>query len=168
MLSSHQIFSLIGYANYRSGLLSENLVTSNLEFEDFNRDSGIPLLIPADPVLFDFKSEDIFEISSEMLIEKIYNLSDLNYSGFKHAFKKSQFLSKICLKKVHSKFLSKIVKQNQDVISYVRGLKSRYKKVGAFQTRNIPHFGHELIIQKLIGYNKLLFINPLIGIRKKR
>ena len=32
------------------------------------------------------------------------------------------------------------------------------KKVSSFQTRNIPHFGHEKIIQKLISKNKILII----------
>ena len=101
------------------------------------------------------------------MAEKIYGLSDINYEGFKHAFDKFKFLSKIRLKTKHHEFLNKIVKQNQDVISYVRTLKSKYRTIGAFQTRNVPHFGHEKIISEMLKNCDHLVINPVVGPKKK-
>ena len=70
MLNNHQIFSLIGYANYCSSLLSENLVTSKLQFEDFDYVKGIPLLIPADSALFEYNSEDTLKLALNYWLKK--------------------------------------------------------------------------------------------------
>ena len=59
-----------------------------------------------------------------------------------------------------------ILNFNEKLIKLIRDKKKNFK-TSSFQTRNIPHYGHELIIQKLIGLKKILFINPLIGIKKK-
>ncbi len=45
--------------------------------------------------------------------------------------------------------------------------KAGWKTVAAFQTRNIPHRGHEFLHMKALGETDGLFINPVIG-KKKR
>ena len=98
--------------------------------------------------------------------EKIYGLSDINYEGFKHAFDKFKFLSKIRLKTKHHEFLNKIVKQNQDVISYVRTLKSKYRTIGAFQQGMSLILGRKIISEMLKNCDHLV-INPVVGPKKK-
>ena len=39
--------------------------------------------------------------------------------------------------------------------------------VSSFQTRNIPHYGHEKIIQELMSKKGKVIINPLVGMKKK-
>ena len=41
------------------------------------------------------------------------------------------------------------------------------KKVGAFQSRNIPHLGHEKLINKLLEKCDVVIINPVCGVKKK-
>jgi sulfate adenylyltransferase len=45
-------------------------------------------------------------------------------------------------------------------------LKEKFSNIGAFQTRNIPHFGHELILQRLLEICDHVVINPVIGPKK--
>ena len=164
----HQLFSLINVANIRTDLLSNNFVNSNeklLDFED--KTKGIPILIPADQELFQFKKKDVFKIDKTKLLETIYGLSDLSYIGFQHSFNKFEFLSKFELKQHAENYVINIIKKNREVLDYLLFLKSKFKKIGAFQTRNIPHFGHEKIMNRMLENCDHLVINPLIGPKKK-
>ena len=57
-------FNLINAGNINSGLLSENFVQSHEDFFNFPVNlKGLPILVAADPAVFEFSSEDVFEIS---------------------------------------------------------------------------------------------------------
>ena len=45
-------------------------------------------------------------------------------------------------------------------------LNVKFEKIGSFQTRNIPHFGHEKIIERILSNCNHLVINPIIGPKK--
>ena len=64
------------------------------------------------------------------------------------------------------KIEEKILLQNQRVFDEVARIKETYKIVGAFQTRNIPHFGHEKIIERMLEVCDHVVINPVIGPKK--
>ena len=49
---------------------------------------------------------------------------------------------------------------------FIFKLKKKRKIIGAFQTRNIPHLGHEKIIKKLLNECDYVVINPVIGPKK--
>ena len=51
-------------------------------------------------------------------------------------------------------------------IDFVGELKSKYSTVGAFQTRNIPHFGHEKIIEMMLDHCDHVVVNPIAGPKK--
>ena len=42
------------------------------------------------------------------------------------------------------------------------------KKVGAFQSRNIPHLGHEKLINKLLEKCDVVIINPVWSKKRRR
>ena len=46
-------------------------------------------------------------------------------------------------------------------------LKDKFKNIGAFQTRNIPHLGHEKIIEVMLENCDAVVINPIIGPKKQ-
>ena len=85
--------------------------------------------------------------------------------GFKHAFQSMRFLNKIEVNSNYKKYYLKIIKQNQNCFRFIRNLKN-HKKLGAFQTRNIPHGGHEKIIQSMLEKCDHVVINPVIGPKK--
>ena len=52
------------------------------------------------------------------------------------------------------------------MIKKLKVLKKKYY-ISSFQTRNIPHYGHEKIIKSLMKKKGRVIINPLIGMKKK-
>ena len=144
MLNPSQLRSLITAENCNSGLLAENVVSSATDFHAF-RDitRGIPILIPANETVFRFQSKDVFSLNLKEICETIYGHGAANYIGFKTSFSTSRFLSRFEIRKQVSAYYRQISMQNQKAIAHVRGLREKFNNVGAFQTRNIPHFGHQ-------------------------
>jgi sulfate adenylyltransferase len=168
MLNNDANFSLINAANVLSGLLSENFVKSASDFEKFDCVlHGIPILIPADPNLFEFENDDIFTISQEKILKTVYGIDDPGYVGMKHAFSRFEFLAKFSVRSEYASFVNEVVQQNRDAINYVKLLQKEDSRIGAFQTRNIPHLGHEKIIQRMLDFCDHLVINPVLGPKKK-
>lgn len=168
LLNNSELFSLINVANIRSSLLGDNFVNSPESFAKFaDTSKGVPILIPADKNLFDFEPQDVFSLPKRHLLKTIYGLSDETYVGFKHAFSQFTFLTKFNVKKTHEPYVDQMVKQNLDIITYVNYLRQRFKRIGAFQTRNIPHFGHEKIIQRMLDFCDHVVVNPVMGPKKK-
>ena len=167
-LNNHQLFSLINVANIRSGLLTDHYVKSPEELSKFEDElKGIPILIPADKELFYFEKKDVFEIDKKKILNLIYGISNQNYIGFKHSFNNFKFLSKFKLKTEAKNYVKIVNNQNLQALKYVNSIKSKFLKIGAFQTRNIPHYGHEKIMKKLLDKCDHLVINPVLGPKKK-
>ena len=167
MLSKNEIFSLINASNAYSPFLHENYVTSKEDYFKFSdKSKGIPILVPADRKLFNFTSEDVFTLKKSDIVELVYDISDEFYIGFKHAFHRFEFLRDFQVKPNYQAFVQKVLDQNTAVITSVQKLKREHKKVGAFQTRNIPHFGHEKILKSLLDSCDHVVINPVIGPKK--
>ncbi|MDC0046813.1 hypothetical protein OAJ20_04205 [Candidatus Pelagibacter sp.] len=169
--SDSQIRYLIDYANIKQGLIkNQNDFLSDKDLQKFLKKKylGFPLLLPLGIKYFDYSGKiKQFKISKKNARKYIFNCKSNDYVGMKIFFK---YGNKFCvgakLKKKYEKDYYAVINFNKKLISQIKNKKKKFK-ISSFQTRNIPHFGHELIIQKLIGYNKLLFINPLIGIKKK-
>ena len=160
-------FNLINAGNINSGLLSENFVQSHEDFFNFPVNlKGLPILVAADPAVFEFSSEDVFEVCEDEILTKVYDLANKEYVGYQHAFHSNNFLSRFRVKKGFEKIEEKIILQNQRVFDEVARIKETYKIVGAFQTRNIPHFGHEKIIERMLELCDHVVINPVIGPKK--
>ena len=70
-------------------------------------------------------------------------------------------------KKKFIKLIENINKENIKLKELISKLKNNNKIVGAFQTRNIPHMGHEKIIQLMLKYCDIVIVNPVIGPKKK-
>ena len=168
MLNKHQIFSLINVANIKSPLLSQNFANSIKSFNQYSdKTKGIPLLVPADDNLFDFTADDIFTLPKSQILKVIYDISNESYVGFKHAFKQFKFLSNFEVKEIYKPFVNSINAKNSEIMSYVNKLNSSTGNIGAFQTRNIPHLGHEIIIKRLLEVCDHVVINPVVGPKKK-
>ena len=167
LLNKKEVFSLINAANIQSNLLRNNFVDSPKSFIAFSdKAKGIPLMVPADEKLFHFDAKDVFTLSKSEILKIVYNISDERYVGYKHAFNELNFLSKFEVKKDYKPFINRVIKQNSQIEAYVASLKEEFKNIGAFQTRNIPHLGHELIIQRLLEVCDHVVINPVIGPKK--
>ncbi len=167
MLSNEFSFSLINAANVLSGLLSKNFVGSVADFERFDSClHGIPILIPADPELFKFENEDVFSIAPDRILKTVFGLNDPFYIGMRHAFSRFDFLAKFSVRPKYASFVDEVVQQNCNATNFIKSLHKKYDNIGAFQTRNIPHLGHEAIIQRMLDFCDHLVVNPVLGPKK--
>jgi sulfate adenylyltransferase len=162
---------LIDYANLKHGLIkNQNDFLSKKKFDNFVKKNylGFPLVLPMGIKYFDYsKSIQKFTVSKSDAKKFIFRCKSDNYIGMKIFFRYGNtFCSGATIKKKYKKDLNLIIDFNEKLKLSIKKHKNNYK-ISSFQTRNIPHLGHELIIQKLMGTGKILIINPLIGIKKK-
>ena len=168
MLTRQEIFSLVNVANIKSSFLNDNFVNSVESFHKFFDESkGIPLLVPANEKLFEFSAKNVFSLSKEGLVKTIYGISDESYIGFKHAFNQFTFLDNFIVKKDYQAYVERMVQHNKNIMAELNLLKENSGHIGAFQTRNVPHYGHEKIIQRLLEFCDHVVINPVIGPKKR-
>lgn len=169
--SDPQTRYLIDYANINQGLIkNQNNFLSQIEFKKFLKKKylGCPLVLPLGIKYFDYsKCNEIYEISKKDVKKFIFDCKDNKYVGMKIFFKYgTKFCTGATVKQKYKKDVKFIINFNLKLITLIK----RYKKknrISSFQTRNIPHLGHEKIIKSLMGSKKILFINPLIGMKKK-
>lgn len=161
------IRACLDLGNVYSGLLKDNLVVSLEAFEAFqDLGRGVPILVPANKTLFDFEKSDVFEVHPDKLLETIFSVPKKSYIGFKLAFSDNKFLKKFSVKPDFQAQVESVKTQNLEVLSHVAKMRDKYDTVGAFQTRNIPHLGHEKIISMMLDHCRHLVINPVVGSKK--
>jgi sulfate adenylyltransferase len=162
---------LIDYANLKQGLIkNQKDFLSKNKFNDFLKHDylGFPLVLPMGIKYFNYsKSIRKFTISKSDARKLIFKCKSDDYIGMKIFFKfGNKFCSGATIKKKYKKDLNSIINFNEKLKSLIRRQKNKHK-TSSFQTRNIPHLGHELIMQKLMGQGKILIINPVIGLKKR-
>ena len=158
----------IDLGNIRSGLLRSQIVLSARDFNQFKeKEKGIPFLVPADPNLFHYNERDIFEIDSNLLLRTVFDTNLSSYIGYQLSYQTNRFLADFKIRSNVRAEVDFIVHQNREVLNFVGELKSKHPTVGAFQTRNIPHFGHEKIIEMMLDHCDHVVVNPIVGAKKK-
>ena len=162
---------LIDYANLCSGIFrfqSQLLNKKNILKFEKNKQLGLPIIIPKGLNIFDYETEDYFYYSKSKILKYFYNFKKTNYQPFKEIFRYGQiYSSNLKPKKKYLQLINKINNYNNYVKNKVKILKIKHKSVAAFQTRNIPHLGHEKILSYLLENANHVVINPLIGPKKK-
>ena len=167
-----QVRYLIDYANLKQGLIKyQNDFLGPKEINNFikNEKYGFPLVLPKRIKYFSYKnSKKIFTIKKKIILKKIFKIKKKNYIGLKIFFKfGNKFCYDVALKKKYIKQYNYIINFNKNLISKISKLRKK-NYTTAFQTRNIPHYGHEEIIKRLMIKKKgKVFVNPLIGMKKK-
>ena len=168
-ISSNQKY-LIDYSNLKDGFIKNQnsfIDKKKLDFFLNNIHSGIPLLLPEKENCFKKKGKK-FNIDFDIIKNKIF-FSDENYPPLNEFFKLGyNFYSDGKPKEKYLNVIKKISNINNKTKSLINFYKKNGKIVGSFQTRNIPHFGHEKIIGLLLKKCDIVFINPVIGPKKKR
>lgn len=111
--------------------------------------------------------KEIYEYDKEELAEKVFDTTDLGHPGVAKVYGMKELLTggKIDLLQEIDMPLSKY---------YLKPLETRilfkekaWRTVVGFQTRNVPHIGHEYLQKTALTFADGLFINPVIG-KKKR
>ena len=161
---------LIDYANLKQGVIkyqSNFLNEENLKEFIRKPQYGFPLVVPIGIKYFEYDKKFTFSIKKKEFMRKIFRIDKRNYIGEKIFFHfGNKFSYNVKLKKKYYKHFKHINNFNLKLIKKIHHLKKKYY-LSSFQTRNVPHFGHEEIIKRLIKKKGKVFINPLIGMKKK-
>ena len=163
---------LIDLSNLRDKLMwsQDNFINSK-RLQDFysNISLGMPLMLPLGIETFDYSNvKEIFEVNIKEFSQKIFLTENTNYIGVKKYF---QYGNKFCtgakLKKQYLQNIERFSNINRALKELNTTMLNKNKKIISFQTRNIPHMGHEKIIEMLLKKFDYVIINPVIGPKKK-
>tara|TARA_B100001057_G_C22744998_1_gene909385 strand:- start:178 stop:1242 length:1065 start_codon:yes stop_codon:yes gene_type:complete len=110
---------------------------------------------------------DIFKVDKEKISKKVYGTKSLKHPGVNYFCNSNQWfvggLVKL-KKKIH---FDKSIKELEPEQVKAIFKKKKWKTIVGFQTRNIPHFAHEYLQRIALEFVDALYINPLIGWKKK-
>ena len=110
-----------------------------------------------------FLREDQAELRKEQAEKQRKFLEQIKLEKKIEQFRRREALE---IKNLEKYVLSQQRESYEEVQSRIDRIKEKYKIVGAFQTRNIPHFGHEKIIERMLELCDHVVINPVIGPKK--
>ena len=118
-------------------------------------------------LIAEIEIEDIYSVDKKRLAESIYGTKDNSHPGVSmtYGIRDTLLGGKITLLKEGKKqFESYSLRPKETRILFKE---KGWKKIVAFQTRNPPHVGHEYVQKAALTFVDGLFINPLIGRKKK-
>ncbi len=110
--------------------------------------------------------EEIYGWDKKEYAMKVFKTTDPNHPGVAKTFKRRELLiggSIDLLKDPPEPFENiRLWPKETRVLFEARG----WKRIAAFQTRNVPHMGHEYVQKAALTFTDGLFINPLVGWKK--
>jgi sulfate adenylyltransferase len=156
---------LIDASNVIEGLIQyPTTVKSEVEFVKYHvQYPDFHVAIPANYKYFEFDPSDVFHVSPSSVLQSVYGHQVQAYNGFVDAFQRFSFVTEFTVRKEYQDIVDKILDFNQETRELVANLKKSHSGVAAFQTRNIPHLGHEKIMQLMLDHADHLVLNPVIG-----
>ncbi len=111
--------------------------------------------------------EEIYSFDKDRMSEKIYGTTDIEHPGVEKTQNMDDYLlgGNITQIKEHDTKFEKyhLVPQETRVLFKEKG----WRQVVGFQTRNVPHMGHEYVQKTALTFVDGIFINPIIGKKKK-
>ncbi len=110
--------------------------------------------------------EEIYEFDKENYAKQVFKTTDKEHPGVRKVFsmKDSLLGGKIeLLQELDNPYLDYTLKPMETRILF---REMGWRTIVGFQTRNIPHIGHEYVQKTALTFVDGLFINPLIGKKK--
>lgn len=163
--------SLIDYSNLKSGIIYPQKKFFNKE--DFikyrnNYSMGIPILAPLGLDYFEYDLKNKYTLSQNDISELIFSSVNENYIGVERFVSRGlNFCSEVIPKNKYLDIVKLIDDYNIKQKNIIKKYSIKGYSIAAFQTRNLPHFGHETIINYLLEKVDYVVINPLVGPKKK-
>jgi len=110
---------------------------------------------------------DIYNYDKKEFAKDVYGTLDRNHPGVESVFQLKEKLiggEIFLINEPHPKFPELDLKPIETRVLFKE---KKWDRVVAFQTRNPPHLGHEYVQKAGLTYVDGLFINPVIGKKKK-
>jgi len=112
-------------------------------------------------VVGEIEIEDVFKVEEKDIL-KVFKTLDLNHPGVRKEFNRSRFRVGGKTKLLDSSLLKNSLNPKE-----TKQLFQHHNTIVGFQTRNIPHRAHEYLQRLGLEFCDALFINPLVGWKKK-
>jgi len=161
---------LIDYSNLKEGIFPYQNLNSNKNIvrKIINLpDKGIPILFPPNLSFFEYDEKFKIKINNSIIMKKVFLTKNQNYLPYNNFIKNGEtFFYSVKVRYKYKKIINEISSFNKNSIHQIRKINDKYKETCSFQTRNIPHLGHEKIIKSLLEKFDHVIINPLIGPKK--
>ncbi len=125
------------------------------------------LLVHNDVPVAVLKVEDVYRYSKEEYALKVFKTKDVNHPGVAKLMNMKEFLigGKIeLIQELPNKYERYTLRPMETRVLF---REKGWRTVVGFQTRNVPHLGHEYVQKAALLYVDGLFINPVIGKKKK-
>lgn len=135
--------------------------------EEIGRSEKVSLKSSEGEVVGILEVEDIYRYDREEFAEKVYGTLDANHPGVARTFRMDEYLiaGKISLlKESEDEFYRFRLKPIETRILFKE---KSWQQIAGFQTRNVPHLGHEYLQKTALAFVDGIFINPIIGKKKK-
>ena len=134
--------------------------------ENFTEDDQVALTHNGEAVAL-LEIEDIFEPDKKYWAKSVFGTIDENHPGVKRIFNQDSVLlggNIDLIKRPEVPFSQyRLTPKETRVLFRAKG----WKTIVGFQTRNAPHIGHEYVQKAALTFVDGIFINPVIGKKKK-
>ncbi|HDO19793.1 MAG TPA: sulfate adenylyltransferase [Thermoplasmatales archaeon] len=122
---------------------------------------------PESNLIAEMEIEEIYATDKKRLAKRIYGTNDTSHPGVNMTYNMSDLLvgGKITLLREGKKQFEKYALKPKETRILFK--EKGWREIVAFQTRNPPHVGHEYVQKSALTFVDGLFINPLIGRKKK-
>ncbi len=110
---------------------------------------------------------EIYRYDKKEFVEKVFKTRDVNHPGVKTLYGYGDYLVAGDIEYIPSYddgYQNYFLSPKETRVLF---RERRWETIVAFQTRNVPHLGHEYVQKTALTFVDGLFINPVIG-RKKR
>ena len=162
---------IINYANLIDGLFlhqKKELDLKKLKLFSKKPEFGIPILFKKKSFFLEKNIGKDYNVSKNFLLKNIFRTKKKNYKPFLNLFNNNnKFIDTVIIKKEYIKQINFINYFNIRAKKKILKIHQKFNKVCAFQTRNIPHYGHEKILSYLLKKYDHVVVNPIIGPKKR-
>lgn len=142
------------------------LDVNNKDAEKLSTKKNCKILLDEN-VVGEIEVNDIYKINKRKACKKLFNTNDLKHPGVYNFLNKKEYFvgGKVLLNNTGN------TKKKDFYLnpSYVKEIfsKNGWKSIVGFQTRNIPHKAHEYLLRTALEFVDGLFIQPLVGNKRK-
>jgi len=137
------------------------------EFKNINEGDTILLENKETGLLSTLNIEEIYTINKKALAKSVYGTTDMSHPGVANVYNTKSHIvgGDISLVKSKPRIFDEYNLSPKETRFLFR--EKGWKEIVAFQTRNPPHIGHEYVQKTALTFVDGIFINPIIGKKKK-
>ncbi|MFU8653538.1 sulfate adenylyltransferase [Methanotorris formicicus] len=138
----------------------------NEEDLNFSVDDTI-LLFYKDMPIAEMHVDDIYKYNKKEFAQKVFKTTDINHPGVTKVMNMGEYLvggEIYLLNELPNPFKKYTLRPIETRILFKE---RKFETIVAFQTRNVPHLGHEYLQKSALMFVDGLFVNPVLGKKKK-